>query len=75
MLGLTKHLLQVRILIKRLWKLIPFEISFLIAKSKSDTDRKAYNAQRNLGVSLIRQAKKHFLSNPNTQDATDNKAF
>ena len=29
--------------------------------SKSDTDRKAYNAQRNLCVSFIRQAKKQFL--------------
>ena len=28
--------------------------------SKSDIDRKAYNAQRNLCVSLIRQAKKNL---------------
>ena len=39
------------------------------------SDRKAYNAQRNLYVSLIRQAKKQFFSNLNTHDVTDNKTF
>ena len=43
--------------------------------SKSDTDNKAYNAQRNVCVSLIRQAKKQFLSNPSSHDVTDNKTF
>ena len=46
---------------------------FLI--SKSDTDRKAYNAQRYLCVSLIRQAKKQYFSNLNTHDVTDNKTY
>ena len=32
-----------------------------LLNSKSDTDRKAYNAQRNLCVSFIRQAKKQLL--------------
>ena len=41
--------------------------------SKSDTDRKAYNAQWNLCVSLIRQVKKQFFSN--LKDVTDNKTF
>ena len=43
--------------------------------SKSDIDRKAYNPQRNLCVSLIRQAKKNFFSKLNTSDVTDNKTF
>ena len=43
--------------------------------SKSDIDRKAYNAQRNLCVSLIRQAKENFFSKLNTSDVTDNKSF
>ena len=50
-------------------KRIRFHNKFL--NSKSDTDRKAYNAQRNLCVSLIRQANKQFFSNLNTRDATD----
>ena len=43
--------------------------------SKSDIDRKAYNAQRNLCVSLIRQAKKQFFKNLDTKDVNDNKVF
>ena len=43
--------------------------------SKSDIDRKAYNVQSNLCVSLIRQAKKNFFSKLNTSDVTDNKTF
>ena len=43
--------------------------------TKSDTDRKAYNKQRNLCVSLIRSEKKDFFSNINTCDITDNKTF
>ena len=38
-------------------------------------DRKTYNKQRNLCVSLIRSEKKNFFSNTNTSDITDNKNF
>ena len=43
--------------------------------TKSDIDRKAYNKQRNLCVSLVRSDKKYFFSNINTSDITDNKTF
>ena len=43
--------------------------------TKSDIDRKAYNTQRNLWVSLIRQAKKQFFSNLNSNTVTENKTF
>ena len=43
--------------------------------SKSDIDRKAYNKQRNICVTLIRQEKKNFYSNLNMHDVTDNKMF
>ena len=43
--------------------------------SKSDVDRRAYNKQRNLCVSLIRKEKKSFFSNLNTKDINDNKTF
>ena len=47
--------------------------------TKSDIDRKAYNRQRNLCVSLIRNKKKNFFSNINsninTSGITDNKTF
>ena len=43
--------------------------------TKSDIDRKAYNKQRNLCVSLIRSEKKNFFSNINASDTTDNKTF
>ena len=43
--------------------------------TKSDIDRKAYNTQRNLCVSLISQAKKQFFSNLNTNVVTENKTF
>ena len=43
--------------------------------TKSDIDRKAYNKQLNLCVSLIRKEKKNFFSNINTNDITDNKTF
>ena len=43
--------------------------------TKSDIDRKAYNKQRNLCVTLIRSEKKNFFSNINTSDITDNKTF
>ena len=41
--------------------------------TKCDIDRKAYNKQRNLCVSLIRIEKKNFFSNINMSDITDNK--
>ena len=43
--------------------------------TKSDIDRKAYNKQHNLCVSLIRSEKKNFFSNINTSDITDSKTF
>ena len=43
--------------------------------TKSDIAPKAYHAQRNLCVSLIRQAKKQFFSNLNTNVVTENKTF
>ena len=43
--------------------------------TKSAINRKAYNKQRNLCVSLIRSEKKNFFSNINTSDITDNKTF
>ena len=43
--------------------------------TKSDIDRKAYNKQRNLCVSLIRREKKNFFDNISTHDITDNKTF
>ena len=43
--------------------------------SKSDIDRKAYNKQRNICVTLIRQEKKNFYSNLNMRDVIDNKMF
>ena len=43
--------------------------------TKSDIDKKAYNKQRNLCVSLIRREKKNFFNNINTRDITNNKTF
>ena len=43
--------------------------------TKRDIDRKAYNKQHNLCVSLIRQEKKNFFKNINTHDITNNKTF
>ena len=40
--------------------------------TKSDINRKAYNTQRNFGVSLFRQA---IFSNHNTNVVTENKTF
>ena len=42
---------------------------------KSDIDCKAYNAQRNLCVTLIRQTKTRFFNNLDTCDIADNKNF
>ena len=43
--------------------------------TKSDIDRKAYNKQRNLCVSLIWREKKNFFNNISTPDITDIKTF
>ena len=43
--------------------------------TKDDIDRKVYNKQRSLCVSLIRSEKNNFFSNINTRDITDNKTF
>ena len=43
--------------------------------TKSDIDRRAYNKQRNICVTLTRQQKKNFLSKLNTREVTDNKKF
>ena len=43
--------------------------------TKRDIDRKAYNKQHKLSVSLIRWGKKNFFNNINTCDITDNKTF
>ena len=43
--------------------------------TKSNIDKKAYNKQRNISVSLIRSEKKNFFRNINTSDITDNKPF
>ena len=43
--------------------------------TKSDIDRKAYNMQRNLCVSLIKREKKNFFNNISTCDIADNKTF
>ena len=43
--------------------------------SKSDIDRKVYNKQRKICVSLIWNEKKNFFSNIGTSDISDNKPF
>ena len=43
--------------------------------TKSDIERKTYNKQRNLCVSLVRWEKKNFFNNISTRDITDNKTF
>ena len=43
--------------------------------TKSDIDKKAYNKQRNLCVSLIRHEKKNFINNIRTRDIAGNKIF
>ena len=41
--------------------------------TKSDIDRKQYNKQRNLCLSLIRRENKNFFNNISTRYITDNK--
>ena len=43
--------------------------------TKSDIDRKVYNKQRNYVVSLLRNEKKNFYSNLNTEVVPDNRTF
>ena len=44
-------------------------------KSKSLTDRKKYNVQRNFCKNLLRTVKKEHFSNLNTKKVTDNRSF
>ena len=44
-------------------------------KSRSESDKKAYNKQRNKCVSLLRKTKKAYYSNLNVKDVVDNKKF
>ena len=46
-----------------------------ILKSRSKSDKKAYNKQRNKCVSLFRKTKKAYYSNLNVKDVVDNKKF
>ena len=43
--------------------------------SKTDSDRIAYNKQRNCCVSLIRKEQKTYYNNLNIRDVTGNKTF
>ena len=43
--------------------------------TKSEIDRKSYNKQRNLCVSLIRWEKENFFNNISTRYITDDKTF
>ena len=43
--------------------------------TKSDIDRRAYNKQHNICVTLIRQEKKNFYSKLKTRNISDNKTF
>ena len=44
-------------------------------KSRSKSDKKAYNKQRNKCVSLLRKTKKAYYSNLNVNDTANNKKF
>ena len=44
-------------------------------KTRSVSDRKAYNRQRNACVKLLRDSKKEYFSNLNTKNVTDNRKF
>ena len=44
-------------------------------KSRSKSDKKAYNRQRNKCVSLSRKTKKAYYLNLNVKDVVDNKKF
>ena len=44
-------------------------------KSRSKSDKKAYNEQRKKCVSLLRKTKKTYYSNLNVKNIVDNKKF
>ena len=44
-------------------------------KSRSESDKKAYNKQRNKCVSLLRKTRKAYYSNVNVKDVVGNKKF
>ena len=44
-------------------------------KSRSESDKKTYNKQKNKCVSLLRKTKKAYYSNLNVKDVVDNKKF
>ena len=44
-------------------------------KYRCEGNKRAYNAQRNLCVSLVRKAKKDYFDNINIRTVTDNKKF
>ena len=44
-------------------------------KSRSESDKRAYNKQRKKYVSLLRKTKKAYYSNLNVKDVVDNKKF
>ena len=46
-----------------------------LLNTKVDIDRKAYNKQGNLCVSLIRRKKKNLFNNISTREIIDNKTF
>ena len=58
---------------KEIMKRLQLRNKFL--NTKSDIDRKTYNEQRNLCVSLIRREKKNFFNNISACDITDNETF
>ena len=44
-------------------------------KSIPESDKKAYNKQKNKCVSLLRKTKKAYYSNLNMKDVVDDKSF
>ena len=44
-------------------------------KSRSESDKKAYNKQRNKCVSLLRKTKKAYYSNLNVKGVVNDKSF
>ena len=44
-------------------------------RERTETNRRAYNIQRNYCVSLIQKTKRDYYSNLNQEQVTDNKIF
>ena len=44
-------------------------------RERTETNRRAYNIQRNYCVSLIQKTKRDYYSNLNHEQVTDNKIF